>query len=240
MKIVLQEEAKLILRERPVLIWILASIFGATGLFILAQPYMTTLTCNRIEPCKLERSTLLGSKSEQIPLNTLQGAEVVRNDGASQLVIRTSNNKISFGSASSFGESQKQEIASDINDFITNPKIPSLREQYDERLPSFLFGGIFVTVFFVIVYSSPVVTYVFDKTLNTLTISPRDLFGKKVIQARLSEIEDVQVETGSDDTYRVSIVLVSGKRLPLTLYYSSGRESKQQIALHIKNFLNLK
>lgn len=145
MKIVQEEAQLLTLRERPVSAWIGASIFGAVGLFILAQPYM------------------------------------------------------------------------------------------------FLFGGACFTASFIISHlCSAVTSCVFDKTLDTFTISRQGLFGKEVIQGRLSEIEDIQVEESTDSdgsTYRVSIVLMSGDRLPLTPYYSSDRKNKQETASYIKSFL---
>jgi len=44
----------------------------------------------------------------------------------------------------------------------------------------------------------------------------------------------------SGGTYRVSLWLASGLRLPLTLDYSYGREDAQEIGDRVRKFLNLK
>ena len=88
----------------------------------------------------------------------------------------------------------------------------------------------------------PLVTCVFDKTLDILTITELGFFGKRVFEYRLHEIKDVFVEeyTNSDGSgYRVSIVLMSGDREPLASYFTPGRKSQEETAWHIKSFLNL-
>ncbi len=190
-------------------------------------------------------SGLLGSKSKEIPLNILQGAKVEENndgDGSNtyRVVILTSSGEVPFTSNSSSGESEKQAIASHIKNFIKNPAIASLTEKQDDRFSMYLFGGIFVTAGLIPLLAR-VVTCVFDKTLDTLTVKRQGLLGTEFIEHRLSEIKDVRVEesTNSDgSTSRVNIVLVSGS-LPLTYNYSSGKTREQETASYIRSFLNL-
>ncbi len=88
-----------------------------------------------------------------------------------------------------------------------------------------------------------VVTCRFDKTLGSMTLKRQGLLGTKVTEHLIRQILDVRVEESTDSdgdsTYRVSFKLKSGDRLPLTSYYSSGKESKQQTADRIRRFLNL-
>ncbi|MDJ0696504.1 hypothetical protein [Mastigocoleus sp. MO_188.B34] len=87
---------------------------------------------------------------------------------------------------------------------------------------------------------APFVTYRFDLTLNKLILKRRGLFGAEFVEHRLSEIQDVTVESCSyGDTYRVSIALISGNHLSLTHYYDSNKIDKQKTVSWIKSFLNL-
>ena len=147
---------------------------------------------------------------------------------------------VPFTSNSSSGESEKQAIASHIKNFIRNPAIASLTEKQDDRFSMYLFGGIFVTAGLIPLLAR-VVTCVFDKTLDTLTVKRQGLLGTEFIEHRLREIKDVLVEESTDSdgsTYRVTILLVSGS-LPLTYYYSSCKARELETASYIRSFLNL-
>lgn len=248
MKIVQKTPNLLILRLRPLILWIFGIFFASLGLFLLVTlGKVTTLTCTRTEPtnCQLVASGLLGSQSKQIPLNTLQGAKVEEtsdSDGSTyRVIILTSSGNVPFTSYLS-SLKDKQTIASDIEDFVKNPQMTSLKQEQDDRFWIYLIGGTFV-IAGSLVLLAPVVTCVFDKTLDTLTLTRLGLLGKRVFEHRLHEIKDVLVEESTDSdsgsTYRVSIVLMSGDRQPLTSYFTSGRKSMQETASHIKSFLNL-
>ncbi|MEH2276174.1 MAG: hypothetical protein V7K40_15645 [Nostoc sp.] len=251
MKILHKTENLLTLRLRPVRVWILGGILAAAGFSVIAIfAQVTTFTCTRIEPtnCKLVTSGLLASKPKEFSLNMLQGAKVEESSNDShgnstyRVVILTSNGEVPFTSYFDSDHSKKETIVSHITNFISNPKITSLTEKQDDRLWMYLIGGIFVSGG-VITLLTRVVTCVFDKTLDILTVKQQGLSGTKFLEHRLSEIKDVIVEekstTNHSSNYRVTIVLVSGDRLPLTSYYSSDRTSKQETASCIKSFLNL-
>ena len=106
-----------------------------------------------------------------------------------------------------------------------------------------LFGVIFVAISIVITGSvGQVVTCVFDKAVGQLALKRQGLFGTQVTEHRLRTISNIQVdESSSDDgiTYRVNILFTTGECLPLTAYYSSGRQEKQNAADRICAFLNL-
>ena len=245
MKIVQQTPKLLILQLRPMGLWIVGILLGSAGFFGFLMSQNTTLTCSRNEPanCQLVTSRLLGLNSKRIiPVNTLRGATVEESeddDGISyRVIILTTGDKVPFTYYySNSGFDDKQAIASHIEEFVKNPQITSLKEeQNDQSFFDFFWWCIIVAVG--ILLMTPVVTCIFDKTLNTLTIKRQGLLGTKVIEHRLNEIKDVLIED-DDGTYRVTIVLVGELSLPLTSYYSSGRKSKQETVSCIKSFLTL-
>jgi len=227
-------------------LWIFGAVFASAGLFITFTGKTTILTCNRTEStfgsCKLIESGVLSSQAEVIPLNILQGAKVKELDGGDsstyQVIILTRNSEVPFASYSSSDEGQA--IVSHINQFLKTPEETSLTQQKDDRLQMLLIGGSVFTCGLVTLMAR-LVTCVFDKTLNTLIVKRQGFLGTEIIEYRLSEIKDVLVEETDSEgrTYRISIMLVSGDRLPLTSYYSSGKENKQKIASCIKSFLNI-
>jgi hypothetical protein len=102
-------------------------------------------------------------------------------------------------------------------------------------LPFFVFGQISICDF--------------NANTGQFTIKRQGLLGKKQIQHPLSEITLVQTKSNSvlgsdyrssDTTYRVEIVLLSGKIVPLSNYFESGYESKEKIANQIRVFLAIK
>ncbi len=120
--------------------------------------------------------------------------------------------------------------------------IPYLTQNQDDKFWGILFCGIFIAGGFLTIYATPFATYRFDKTLRSFILKRKRLSGTKIVEHPLNEIKDVQVEESIDSdgsTYRVSIVLVSGDRLPLTDYYDSFETNKQKTASCIKSFLNI-
>ena len=248
MKIVQQTPRLLILQLRPMGLWIIGGILlGSAGFFGFLMLQNTTLTCSRNEPanCQLVTSGLLGLNSKRIiPVNTLRGATVEESEddeGISyRVIILTTGDKVPFTYYySNSGFDDKQAIASHIEEFVKNPQITSLKEeQNDQSFFNFFWLCIILAVGCCMLLMIPVGTCIFDKTLNTLTIKRQGLLGTKVIEHRLDEIKDVLIEDG-DGTYRVTIVLVGELSLPLTSYYSSGMEIKQETVSCIKSFLTL-
>lgn len=102
-------------------------------------------------------------------------------------------------------------------------------------------GGLFVALgFFTLL--SPVKTCIFDKTKNKFTFKRQSLFGKKIVEYNLREIQDIEFNQDYGDEVRlfqVSIVLLSNKHIHLTSRSSSARDSKQRMASCIKTFLEL-
>jgi hypothetical protein len=251
MEILQQTPNQLTLRLRPVLIWLVGGFFAAWGILPSVFAKATLFTCNRTEfsqsSCQLLTSGLLGSEVRAIPLRALQGAKVdksIDSDGDTyRVIILTTSGEIPFTSYSGSGEDQKQEIASRINQFVRNPGETTLSVQQDDRFSAYLLGGIFSAIgLFLLVSSGQIVTCLSDKTLGTLTLKKQGLFSTKVTEHQIQEIADILVEESTDSdgcTYRVSILMKSGKRQALTNYYSSGKKSKQETADCLRRFLQL-
>lgn len=103
------------------------------------------------------------------------------------------------------------------------------------------FCAFFSLLSFLIVAVSPYITCSFDQTLNLVLIERRSLFGKKVLEDKISNISAVEVETESSDgelTYRLTLMLASGRKLPLTYFFESNRWQEDEFIAHrIRRFL---
>ncbi|MEG4148973.1 hypothetical protein [Microcoleus sp. Pol12B5] len=117
------------------------------GLFMVHISPNTTLICQRIETkqgnCKLTESKLWVSSSQEISLDDLQGGKVIqKSKGSSQVVVLTKTGGIPLGNATRWGD--KNSIANQINSFVKNTDIKSLKVSQDDRWFGWIFGGIFV------------------------------------------------------------------------------------------------
>lgn len=210
----------------------------------------TTLTCKRVEPtqgrCELAEASLLGSQFREISLNQLYGAEVETSTSSDdsdtyRVALLTSDGKIPFPVIYSSGYETKQTTASRIDAFVLNPGEASLAIQDDSRWFAYPFGALFVAAGLFVVSMGQAVTCTFDKPLDRMSLKRQGLLGTKVIERSHREILAARVEVSTDgegdSTYRVSLALVSGDLLPLTSYYSRGKESKQKAVDYIQTFL---
>ncbi len=250
MKIVQQTPTVLKLQDQPVGLWIFGSLFVIAGLFVMTVfGRASTLTCRRVEPtqgkCELAESGLLGSQSQEIPLTGLQGAKVETSSSSDgdtyRVALLTRDGNIPLTSIYSSGYEAKQASASRVDAFVSNPGEALLTVRDDSRWFAYPFGGIFVAAGLFVVSVTQVVTCSFDKTLGCMVVKRKGLFKTELLEHRLREVLDVQVEDSTDSdgdqTYRVRFLLACGDRLPLTSYYSSGRESKQEAVNCICKFL---
>jgi len=88
------------------------------------------------------------------------------------------------------------------------------------------------------------ITCLFDKSLQRLKIVRQFLFYTETLEYPFSEITEVQMESTHNHRgqtgYWVSIVLSSGKHIPLTSLYIGGEVMKRKMVFAIGEFLNLK
>lgn len=252
MKVIHQSTDILIIQIRPIFIWIIGVIFAFVGLSIIAfLGKETIMTCSRFANldgvCAIKETGILGVDIKKIPLKSLHGAEVESStdsegDTTYRVILKTNRGNIDFSSYSSSGYSEKEYIASNINNFVKNTSQQTVTVEQDERIFIYLFGGVFALLGLIIVLLVSQVTCFFDNKMNKLIIIKQTLLSKKYFEYELSDIVDVTVEesysSDSGPTYRVALIQASGEPIPLTLYYSSGCKDKQMQAKVIKDYLN--
>lgn len=218
-----------------------------------------TFTCQREEPiggsCQLVSSTLLQSNIKTIPLKELQGARFnkVNNSNGNpepRVVLLTSQGEVPFPLIHSYHptaqHTQLKWMVSEINSFVKNPDEPSVTVEDGDLKTGWLICASVGLNLAWMVFCSAVVTCRFDKSLGSITTKRKWWLVTKTIEKPLQEIVDVQVEeqrSRNGKIYRISLVLASGKRLPLTPYhtnYGCNKKKTQEKADSIATFLNLK
>lgn len=181
----------------------------------------------------------------EVSLTQLYGAEVETSTSSDtdtyRVALLTSDGKIPFPVIYSSGYETKQTTASRIDVFVLNPGEAFLAIHDDSRWFAYPFGALFVAAGLFVVSMGQAVTCTFDKTLGRMSLKRQGLLGTKVIERSHREILATRVEVSTDgegdSTYRVSLALVSGDPLPLTSYYTGGKESQQQAVDCIQRFL---
>ena len=159
---------------------------------------------------------------------------------------------------------QQQAIATQINTFIKSQSERSLRVQ-QKGMELNWFAILVVVPLSLMPVLAPLIimslaslymlrstTCTLDKALGTITVEHQGLktfdnkefkgfFDKIIIQHSIEEIAEVQVEAlpGNNRYWNLVAVLKTGKRLPLIWMATPGKEEKQAMANHIRQFLNL-
>jgi hypothetical protein len=245
MKIVEYTSTKLtICANRPARHWIVGITFMLVGLTAIAAPeQVTTFTCDRQSPnqgsCELVHSSLLWSDAMTIPLENLQEAKIQVNESqtndSSRIVLVTTQAEIPLMTDSS-ANLQEQEIrVNTVNNFIRDSSQKHLKIEEDNRLFAYIFGGLFL---FAGVVGSGVITKEFtchfDKTVGSLMLIKKGILWTRRVKKPMSDIIGLRVDSVKQQekkNYRVSLVLMSGKRIGLT----SGKESNRT---EIKTLIN--
>ncbi len=223
-----------------------------------SAPLQLSLTSIQDAPtfprCELAEINWLGREKSKTFISELQGATTetkIRKDkhgitiSTYRVMLQTSGGNVPFTNEyTAYDEQSRQALVFQINAFIQAPMQASLVVQENERLLGYFgFGiaGFFEVVSILVIAVAPVVTCFFDQESDSVTIRRHNWFGAKVFQHSLHEISGAKVElsNGGGLTFRVTLTLWSGKTLPLTRFYSSGSEEKQQVAIYIQKFLSL-
>jgi hypothetical protein len=213
------------------------------GLKCVAFDYhLVSLSCHRVQGrqgnCQLVRSSLLGSKIQEIQLASLQGAKVVRAGYTSKVVLLTDAGYVRLaGNYTHWGD--KDAIVSEINSFVKNAERRLLElKQYDSLFPGI--GAIFVTAGIAVIALGKKEVYSFDINLEILTVKQQGLLGTKLIQHSLCEIYDVEVartkDQDNDIWYEVRLLVCGGSRISLPK--TRNRYQQEKIAKAINNYLH--
>ena len=232
----------------------------------LISPPITILTCNHSFPessvnqhypsCQLVAISWLGTEQNKTLIVKLQAAlleaQLDANDDSSlfdryQVVLVTDVGNIPFIESYTYSSLPEYQhlltVVSQINSFVTKPLQDSLIVEKDEKDAGYIcfaIGTFFSLITFLILAISPYITCSFEREFNKVTIERRNLFGKKTFEYKISDVVAVKVEEQSDiesATYRLTLLLTSGEKVPLTYDFTSGWKEKQQIANQLKNFL---
>ncbi|MDY7020424.1 MAG: hypothetical protein SWJ54_03555 [Cyanobacteriota bacterium] len=111
------------------------------------------LTCERTEQrlgkCDLEESGLLGSTSTEIPIQSLQGAQIIKKNiedladsdySAFYVALLTENGRV-FLPFYRLDHHYAQEMVAEINDFVEHPENMVLEIDEDYRWSAYIWGA---------------------------------------------------------------------------------------------------
>ena len=254
MKILEYTSTKLtICANRPVRHWIVGLVFTLVGLMAIAGPeQMMTFTCDRLTPnqgsCQLVHSSLLFSNEIAIPLENLQQATIEANlSSANQsyrIALVTESGQIPLMNDSSSNLEEQQLRVNKVNEFLQNPERQSLSIKEDNRLFSYIFGGIFIGTALV---GSGVITQEFtckfDKSLGSLTLIKKGWGWTRKVKQPISDIIGLQVgnpkKREEKNSYKISLVLSSGKRIGLTSGNEPDRQQTKTLINCLTTFLDI-
>ena len=254
MHVIQETKTNLFLQLRPWSSWCFGATFALAGLAMtVLGSQLYTFRCDRTEStmpvCQLSSDGLLGTTEQIVPLDTIQGTRIDTlidvESTTYQLYLITDDGEIAVIPMRTSNYGNLQQLASQIDEFLNDPQATTLLIQEDYRGMGIVFGGLFVVAgLAVVVLFGSVITCSIDKSLGTLVLESNRLGHRSRNEYALRDLYGVAVEfhraNRGGRTYRVALVMQSGDRVPLTAYYSSGLNKKQQTADRICAFLNLK
>jgi hypothetical protein len=253
---------KLIIQFRPWYVWaispILAILLIPQAIFLAPSLQNISLNCQRVRKndgiCQIITSDFITSQPQTISLADIKGAKVnVKEDGEKKplnVVLITKNSEIPILYAPiSSGKYEDQElyyVATNINQFIKNPEEKTLT--WGKSRPSFLIWVFIFAMgcnFIWLGFYSEVTTCDFDKTRGTI-IKKRQWFWiiTKTVEFPLHEIIDIKIEEKwfrSVKGNRITLMLASGKDLPLSSYHANFLKKRKTLEVRvdaISEFLN--
>lgn len=264
MEILEKTSNKLVCGTKPNLFFRYLDFFLAAFFLLLSYHFLNSsgvreLVCKKVEltqvNCELSQSRFMGLVKEQvISLSDVKKARVdtktnitIDDDGVAshsksyEVVILYSNNTIFL--------SRFPEDALKLNAFIKNNNSAELNIKNDSRLSTLAVLGIIICLlilFRFLTKKTPKTTaFIFDKSINKLTIKQQALAKDKVAKVMeypLLEIIDVFVKTQTDDSsslsgYHVGLSLTGNNNLFLSSF--NVRAEAKQFANTIELFLNL-
>lgn len=139
-------------QANPLVLFFMGVTFTIVGAaIVLFFACKTTLICERTATdqgiCTLTQDKIWGDTERKIDISDILGAYVEERhseDGTTYCVIlETSTGEIDFSNAYSSGHSDKNQIASQINNFVKDKSQNNLYLEQDDRWLIFLIGGIF-------------------------------------------------------------------------------------------------
>lgn len=254
MKILQFDDQTLKLRARsgPLLLILGILLILSTPLWIYFLGRSADLVCERTPSgsprCTIERS-LLGARMNWQPLPELTTAVVDEHedsdgDALYQVVLETASGRIPLTSHSGSNYRHRASVAEEINAFLADAAQPSLRIS-DRGITGLIVSGVIGLVGLGLTIGgvrAAKTSWTFSLAEGTLTRSRATLTGAKTRTYLLDDIVEAHVGVSSDDdsdTYRVELMTRQGELIPLTGFYSSGYQGKDETVRLIRRFLNL-
>ncbi|MBD2743599.1 hypothetical protein [Coleofasciculus sp. FACHB-1120] len=129
--------------KEPFLVTVLGVFMVVRGGMFFLNPQLATLECDRLQSlamCKLVVSSLRGETVTPFPLDRLEKATVQKHGKSNQLVLLTSDDEnLYFPMNNSFSFTESK--ASQINEFVQDPKAKSLKLEQDSRWFAYPLGA---------------------------------------------------------------------------------------------------
>lgn len=152
MKIMLAKKFLKKFKQIPILSLGLLSLSIVPGLMMIGFVSTVNLTCERTEEalgkCDLEESGLLGSTSREIPIQSLQGAQIIKKNiedladsdySAFYVALLTENGRV-FLPFYRLDHHYAQDMVAEINDFVDHPENTVLEIDEDYRWSAYIWG----------------------------------------------------------------------------------------------------
>ncbi len=141
------------LKQFPIVVLGLLSLSIVPGLMMIGLVNTVTLSCERVGQtqgiCNLQESSLLGSSFQEIPLQSLQGAQIIKQNiedlaedsdySAFYVALLTEKGRV-FLPFYRLDHHYAQDIVAQINDFVENPDNTALEIDEDYRWSAYLWG----------------------------------------------------------------------------------------------------
>lgn len=238
-------------------------------IFTLISPPLTILNCIYLTPeksldrhypsCQLIKSSWLGleqNKTSIIELKeAIMEAKLDTNKNSNlfdryRIILITDRGSLPLTETYTYSLQPEYHYlltsVNQINSFIANPLQSYLLIERNEKIlgyTGFAIISFFGLITFIILAMAPYINCFLDRNLDLLTIERCNLFKKTISTYKISNIITVKVEEQSDlesSTYRLTIFLRSGEKIPFTYFSTSGWKEKEEMSHRLQNFLKIK
>ncbi|MGB3535763.1 MAG: hypothetical protein WBA13_19875 [Microcoleaceae cyanobacterium] len=218
---------------------------------------VTKLNCNRLESgqvdCEItKKNWLLQRTSHSIIARDIQSAEVDINDESDSaesynLILITKNNRIPlsdvYTSGTGFDHYQQSQS---LNSFITASTPDSFIIQHDLRFNTlfgipFIIGGICLIIY--VLKSKQITDCNFDKELNKISITQRNILKSETDELMLSQLKEVKVTEHFQYSPALTLVMLDSENVYLKPIFSNRRKRRanykqyNELAFSINQFI---
>ncbi len=251
MKVKDQSTERLHIKHLPWACWFFGLLSILFGLGIsLGFGQVAMLECERhgLEPgCVFERKGVFGSMHRTFHIDQLLEARVERRftddgDAIYKIEMQVGDEIIPFTSYSSSQKRAHSAVALEINQFVENLDAPSLLVSKDGRRFAYAIGGVLLLVgLFTAFWAGRLIDVVFDRSSSKLTIRRQRLFDTKLEEYGLDQVQGAEVEEKVQNrnyTYRAAILLVDGRRVPVTKRFGATEQKAKVIVEAIRDFVS--